>query len=127
MNMAVNDIKGAQSQLVDMVKAMPSGTSAQKSGSVQDLIQDSIKQEQAKKNKELLKEELVELSKKLNDEMKRVGTSINFAYNDDIPGLTVTVKEYGGEKIIREIPSKEAIELMKRMREVVGIIFNQQG
>ena len=127
MNMAVNDIKGAQSQLVDMVKAMPSGTSAQKSGSVQDLIQDSIKQEQAKKNKEHLKEELVELSKKLNDEMKRVGTSINFAYNDDIPGLTVTVKEYGGEKIIREIPSKEAIELMKRMREVVGIIFNQQG
>ena len=127
MNMAVNDIKGAQSQLVDMVKAMPSGTSAQKSGSVQDLIQDSINKEQAKKSKEHLKEELVELSKKLNDEMKRVGTSINFAYNDDIPGLTVTVKEYGGEKIIREIPSKEAIELMKRMREVVGIIFNQQG
>ncbi|WP_394996852.1 FlaG family protein [uncultured Helicobacter sp.] len=127
MNMAVNDIKGAQSQLVDMVKAMPSGTSAQKSGSVQDLIQDSINKEQAKKSKEHLKEELVELSKKLNDEMKRVGTSINFAYNDDIPGLTVTVKEYGGDKVIREIPSKEAIELMKRMREVVGIIFNQQG
>lgn len=125
--MAVNDIKGAQSQLVDMVKAMPSGTSAQKSGSVQDLIQDSINKEQAKKSKEHLKEELVELSKKLNDEMKRVGTSINFAYNDDIPGLTVTVKEYGGDKVIREIPSKEAIELMKRMREVVGIIFNQQG
>ena len=127
MNMAVNDIKGAQSQLVDMVKAMPSGTSAQKSGSVQDLIQDSINKEQAKKSKEHLKEELVELSKKLNDEMKRVGTSINFAYNDDIPGLTVTVKEYGGDKVIREIPSKEAIDLMKRMREVVGIIFNQQG
>ena len=127
MNMAVNDIQGAQSQLVDMVKAMPSGTSAQKSGSVQDLIQDSINKEQAKKSKEHLKEELVELSKKLNDEMKRVGTSINFAYNDDIPGLTVWVKEYGGDKVIREIPSKEAIELMKRMREVVGIIFNQQG
>ncbi|HIV49284.1 MAG TPA: flagellar protein FlaG [Candidatus Helicobacter avicola] len=110
-----------------MVKAMPNKQDTQKSGNVQDLIQDSIKQEQVKKNKEHLKEELVELSKKLNDEMKRVGTSINFAYNDDIPGLTVTVKEYGGDKIIREIPSKEAIELMKRMREVVGIIFNQQG
>ena len=127
MNMAVNDLKVTQNQLVDMVKAMPSSTSTQKSGSVQDLIQDSINKEQAKKSKEHLKEELVELSKKLNDEMKRVGTSINFAYNDDIPGLTVTVKEYGGDKVIREIPSKEAIELMKRMREVVGIIFNQQG
>ncbi|MCI6312191.1 MAG: FlaG family protein [Helicobacter sp.] len=106
---------------------MPNSQNAQKTGNVQELVKDSITKEQAKKDKEHLKDELVELSKKLNDEMKRIGTSINFAYNDDVPGLTVTVKEYGGDKIIREIPSKEAIELMKRMREVVGIIFNQQG
>ncbi|PAV00999.1 FlaG family protein [Helicobacter sp. TUL] len=127
MNMAVNDLQVTKNQLVDMVKAMPNSQNAQKTGNVQELVKDSITKEQAKKDKEQLKDELVELSKKLNDEMKRIGTSINFAYNDDVPGLTVTVKEYGGDKIIREIPSKEAIELMKRMREVVGIIFNQQG
>lgn len=127
MNMAVNDLQVTKNQLVDMVKAMPNSQNAQKNGNVQELVKDSITKEQAKKDKEHLKDELVELSKKLNDEMKRIGTSINFAYNDDVPGLTVTVKEYGGDKIIREIPSKEAIELVKRMREVVGIIFNQQG
>lgn len=127
MNIAVDNAKVAQNQLVNMVKSMPDRQGAQKSGNIQEIIQDSINKEQAKKSKDHLKEELVELSKKLNDEMKRVGTSINFAYNEDIPGLTVTVKEYGGDKVIREIPSKEAIELMKRMREVVGIIFNQQG
>ncbi|MDY2822780.1 MAG: FlaG family protein [Helicobacter sp.] len=127
MNMAVNDLQATKNQLVDMIKAMPNSQNAQKTGNVQELVKDSITKEQAKKDKEHLKDELVELSKKLNDEMKRIGTSINFAYNDDVPGLTVTVKEYGGDKIIREIPSKEAIELMKRMREVVGIIFNQQG
>lgn len=127
MNIAVNDLQATKNQLVDMVKAMPNSQNAQKTGNVQELVKDSITKEQAKKDKEHLKDELVELSKKLNDEMKRIGTSINFAYNDDVPGLTVTVKEYGGDKIIREIPSKEAIELMKRMREVVGIIFNQQG
>ena len=127
MNMAVNDLQATKNQLVDMIKAMPNSQNAQKTGNVQELVKDSITKEQAKKDKEHLKDELVELSKKLNDEMKRIGTSINFAYNDDVPGLTVSVKEYGGDKIIREIPSKEAIELMKRMREVVGIIFNQQG
>ena len=127
MNMAVNDLQATKNQLVDMIKAMPNSQNAQKTGNVQELVKDSITKEQAKKDKEHLKDELVELSKKLNDEMKRIGTSINFAYNDDVPSLTVTVKEYGGDKIIREIPSKEAIELMKRMREVVGIIFNQQG
>ena len=127
MNMAVNDLQATKNQLVDMIKAMPNSQNAQKTGNVQELVKDSITKEQAKKDKEHLKDELVELSKKLNDEMNRIGKSINFAYNDDVPGLTVTVKEYGGDKIIREIPSKEAIELMKRMREVVGIIFNQQG
>lgn len=127
MDIATSNLQATQNRLVDMVKAMPNSQNAQKTGNVQELVKDSITKEQAKKDKEHLKDELVELSKKLNDEMKRIGTSINFAYNDDVPGLTVTVKEYGGDKIIREIPSKEAIELMKRMREVVGIIFNQQG
>lgn len=80
-----------------------------------------------KENKKQLESELRELSKKLNDEVKRVGTDINFSYDENIPGLMVTVKEANGEKVIREIPSKEAIELMKRMREVIGVIFDKQG
>lgn len=80
-----------------------------------------------RKNKKQLENELRELSKKLNDEMKRVGTDLNFSYNENIPGLKVTVKESNSDKVIREIPSKEAIELMKRMREVIGVIFDKQG
>nr|WP_231860283.1 FlaG family protein [Helicobacter himalayensis] len=100
-----------------------SNKEAQKLQSAQEIVDD----QSAKESKKQLENELVELSKKLNDEMKRIGTSISFAYNETLPGLTVTVKEYGGEKIIREIPSQEAIELMKRMREVVGVIFDKKG
>ncbi|PAF43657.1 FlaG family protein [Helicobacter sp. 11S02629-2] len=73
-----------------------------------------------------LKEQLTSLSHELNKEMKEVNTSINFTYNDDIKGLVVTVEEAGDKKIIREIPSKEAIELMKRMRDVIGSIFDKK-
>ena len=89
--------------------------------------QEETAQYQDKENKKQLENELRELSKKLNDEMKRVGTDLNFSYNENIPGLKVTVKESNSEKVIREIPSKEAIELMKRMREVIGVIFDKQG
>lgn len=125
MSIITNDLQVTQHRLVDMVKAMPedSDKEAHRLQSVQEIVDD----QSAKENKKQLENELVELSKKLNDEMKRIGTSISFAYNETLPGLTVTVKEYGGEKIIREIPSKEAIELMKRMREVVGIIFDKKG
>ncbi|WP_104760964.1 FlaG family protein [Helicobacter cetorum] len=67
------------------------------------------------------------LSEHLNDEMKRIGTDINFSYNDEIKGLIVSVKDANGDKVLREIPSKEAIELMQRMRDIVGIIFDKKG
>ena len=90
-------------------------------------LQEETAQQHDKENKKQLESELRDLSKKLNDEMKRIGTDLNFSYNEKIPGLMVTVKESNGDKIIREIPSKEAIELMKRMREVIGVIFDKQG
>ncbi|MCQ2882296.1 flagellar protein FlaG [Helicobacter pylori] len=67
------------------------------------------------------------LSERLNEEMKRIGTDINFSYNDTIKGLVVSVKDTNGDKVIREIPSKEAVELMQRMRDVIGIIFDKRG
>nr|WP_253248297.1 FlaG family protein [Helicobacter sp. 12S02634-8] len=79
------------------------------------------------KQKDALKQELLLLSSALNQEMKRINTDINFNYNDDIRGLVVTVKEENGDKIIREIPSKEAIELMKKMHDIVGLIFDKKG
>ncbi len=67
------------------------------------------------------------LSERLNEEMKRIGTDINFSYNDTIKGLVVSVKDANGDKVIREIPSKEAVDLMQRMRDVIGIIFDKRG
>lgn len=86
-------------------------------------IQAQLSEEERKK----LKEELVNLTKKLNDEMKGLNTDVSFSYNDMIEGLLVTVKEAGGDRVIREIPSKEAIELMKKMQDLVGIIFDKKG
>ncbi|PAF51014.1 FlaG family protein [Helicobacter sp. 13S00477-4] len=79
------------------------------------------------KQKDDLKQELILLSGELNKEMKRINTDINFNYNDDIRGLVVTVREVDGDKIVREIPSKEAIELMKKMHDIVGLIFDKKG
>lgn len=79
------------------------------------------------KQQEELKKQLIELSGKLNKEMRRINTDIDFNYNDDLRGLVVTVREANNDKIIREIPSKEAIELMKKMHDIVGLIFDKKG
>lgn len=73
-----------------------------------------------------LREEMLELSKKLQEEMQKAKTNIDFTYNDEIQGLVVTVRDSTGSKIIREIPSPEAIELMHKMRTMIGNIFDER-
>lgn len=84
-------------------------------------------QTQDAQEKEQLKEELSKMVEQRNDEMKKLNTSVSFRYDDTIEGLLVTVKDEDGEKVIRELPSKEAIELMKKMRDLVGSIFDEIG
>ncbi|WP_051420593.1 flagellar protein FlaG [Helicobacter pametensis] len=74
-----------------------------------------------------LREELRHLSEQFNAEMRRLGTNVSFNYDDTIEGLLVVVKDAQNERVIREIPSKEAIELMKKMHDLVGAIFDKRG
>ncbi|STP10425.1 flagellar protein [Helicobacter cinaedi] len=126
INSAENNNDAVKNRLVNMVNA--SGKAVTEDTRPTEVrLQQETAQHHDKENKKQLESELRELSKKLNDEMKKIGTDLNFSYNENIPGLMVTVKEFNGDKVIREIPSKEAIELMKRMREVIGVIFDKQG
>lgn len=115
-----NNLSLAQDKIIDLARQYgKETTSALRQKEIQSQLDDSEKKK--------LKEELVELTKKLNNEMKGLNTDVSFDYNDVIEGLLVTVKEAGGDKVIREIPSKEAIELMKKMQDLVGIIFDKKG
>lgn len=126
INSVENNNDAVKNRLVNMVNA--SGRAVTEDTRPTEVrLQQETAQHHDKENKRQLESELRELSKKLNDEMKKIGTDLNFSYNENIPGLIVTVKEFNGDKVIREIPSKEAIELMKRMREVIGVIFDKQG
>ncbi|WP_305877617.1 FlaG family protein [Helicobacter pylori] len=90
-------------------------------------IENTIDESKTTIDPDQYKPKLELLSERLNEEMKRIGTDINFSYNDTIKGLVVSVKDSNGDKVIREIPSKEAVELMQRMRDVIGIIFDKRG
>lgn len=70
---------------------------------------------------------LEDISRALNKHMGSLNTDISFSYNSDIHGLVVTVREADGGRIIREIPSQEAINIMKKIRDVVGNILDQRG
>ena len=80
-----------------------------------------------KKSVEEIKKELQRLTEKLNKEMNPLNTDLEFKYNNKIDNFTVLVVDKNTDKVIREFPPKEALKLMEKMRELVGMLFDKKG
>ena len=83
-----------------------------------------------KTNKEFQESEiktLKETVKDLNNLMKMLDTNVTFGFNDKISLLFVSVMEKSTGKMIRKIPTEEAMDLSEKMKEIVGMIFDKKG
>lgn len=90
-------------------------------------IEDIQKDMMEKKSKEEIKAELQHIVKELNEAMNPLNTDLEFKYNNKVEELTVMVIDKKTDKIIREFPPKEALQLMEKMRELVGMLFDKKG
>ena len=78
-------------------------------------------------DKEEIKKSLDKTIKNLNNQMEALDTNVKFGFNDKIDTLFVDVMERSTGKIIRKIPSEEAMKLSEKMKEIVGMIFDKKG
>jgi len=52
---------------------------------------------------------------------------LNFAVYEDSGEIMVTVVDQDTGKVIREIPTKEALDLAAKLEEVAGLIFDKKA
>jgi len=74
-----------------------------------------------------IKDQLKSTVKSLNEQMKSLDTNVTFGFNDKIDTMFVNVMERSTGKIIRKIPTEEAMKLSEKMKEIVGMIFDKKG
>jgi len=74
-------------------------------------------------DKNKLKKELQKLTEELNKALNPLNTTLKFKFIDKVEELMVKVVDTKDNKVIREYPPKEALELMEKMREIVGLLF----
>jgi flagellar protein FlaG len=74
-----------------------------------------------------IKKELNNTVKHLNDNMKALDTNIMFGFNDKIDIMFVNVTERSTGRVIRKIPTEEAMKLSEKMKEIIGMIFDKKG
>lgn len=113
------------STAIDPRKAVDGVNSAPK-GSAK-AVQEEVKKESEDKDKDKVKKQLIEVTEKLNKEMSGLNTSLKFQFNNDIEALSVSVIDTNTNKELRKFPSDEAIELYKKMRELVGMLFDKEA
>jgi flagellar protein FlaG len=115
-----------------MKPASHSSDSASVSSSVPESSSASAVQKQSDKQaddtkKGDLKKELMQLTDNLNKEMNPLNVGVRFGFEDKIGEMSVSVFEKDTDKLIRKFPSDEAVALMTKIREIIGIIFDKKA
>ena len=80
-----------------------------------------------KQNENKLKKELERITEELNRALDPLNTTLKFKFNDKVDELVVKVVDTKDDRVIREYPPKEALELMQKMRELIGLLFDKKG
>lgn len=73
------------------------------------------------------KDELRNTIEHLNQHMDSLDTNIKFGFDEKAKEMFVNVMERSTGKIIRRIPSEEAMKISEKMKEIVGMIFDKKG
>jgi len=93
---------------------------------IQDQIESKIQDKQNKddkKTQEGLPNLLKDMESKIN-QMQEVG--LQFSEYKDSGRLIVKVVEKGTNKVIREIPSEEFMQLVEKMDQMIGILYDKK-
>jgi flagellar protein FlaG len=71
------------------------------------------------------REDLSAAVKKINESMPASAQSLQFSIDEDSKDIVVKVIDLNTKEIVRQIPSKEALEIAKSLDKMRGLLLNQ--
>jgi flagellar protein FlaG len=84
------------------------------------------KSESLQFNEKDVDKKVQKIIEELNQEMETLHTTIRFGFNDEIDQMYVTVIDTRNNEVIRQIPSEQAMKLAEKMKELVGMLFDEK-
>lgn len=114
---------------VNTASAYVQTASAQRSEThVENNTASSLQQEQDNKlSLDAQKKILQESTEKFNEMSDTLNLDVKFAYNDKIDQVYLNVIDKNTGKIIRKLPSEEAMKISESMKELVGNLLDKKG
>lgn len=108
-----------QKQVIEQVKAKGPATNQQ----TKELAEEAIK-EKAASDEKLSTATRDTALRQLKEQLKN--TSLEISYNDDVNRFSIAVLDNNTKEVIKEIPSKEMIEILQRTKELIGMMIDER-
>lgn len=91
--------------------------------------QDKVAQQQsnAKTEKVVSQEQMDKLVEQLNHSLDPFNTSLRFGFDNTSDDFYVSVVETKSNRILRRFPQEQAEQLLPKMQEVTGLLFDDKG
>ena len=121
------DIFSVTGKQVESATTTPKVDTSNQVREVENSHQTTKSAKENEQNKDEIVAKLNDTVKKLNKDMEALDTNIKFGFNDKISMMYVNVMERSTGKMIRKIPTEEAMALSEKMREIIGTIFDKKG
>ena len=78
------------------------------------------------KNNQNRDKELLDITLNLNNIAKKENVDISFEYNEKLQESYISIKDNDTGKVIRKIPSEEALKFREGVKELIGILFDRR-
>jgi len=62
-----------------------------------------------------------------NDLLKRLNTELKVELDDELNMVVVKVIDSDSQEVVRQIPAEEFVELSKRMKDAIGMLFDKES
>lgn len=105
----------------------PSANTGAAHNKIEEKPQKDIDELKNHESREKVKKELEKVTAELNKAMDPFSSDIKFKFDSKADELTVKVVDKNTDKVVKEFPPKEALKLMEKVRELVGILFDKRG
>jgi len=70
---------------------------------------------------------LDEVVNEINKALTSVPKNINFSIDENSGRKVISVYEKGSDKLIRQLPSEDALKLLENLEQLKGLLFNSQA
>lgn len=87
--------------------------------------QDGTKEEE-KKDAQANTNHLKSILNETNNKIKPTRTRCEFSYHEDIHRVSIKVMDVDTDKLIREIPPEETLEMLQKLWEVAGLLVDEK-